>query len=124
MLGGSCSQLHRAYGWKPAGTVPDPLASRREDYEKFFKPNYDPDAWAYCKCISDTDAKNLSTSLAKAVIAIHNGDAILPLRPRQTVIGDNLSVDDMTRINLPDEVLVSKFVEFTAQGGFAFAWDD
>jgi hypothetical protein len=117
--------MAKEFDWKPSGAVPDPVAARNmPDYPRFFKSDYDPDEWAYCKRVTDDDAANLSQALRRAAASIHAGNVTVLEQPGPTLLRDDISAEELKRVNqLPSELL-DKFADFAAGGGFAFAWDD
>jgi hypothetical protein len=53
--------LAETFGWQPSGSVnANDIDHPTVDYDKHFKPTYDPDEWAYCKAVSKEDAKNIA----------------------------------------------------------------
>ena len=118
-------EIGRSFGWEPMGTIPDPLFSKeRPDYMQFFKPDYGPDEWAYCKRLSDADAVNLAAALRRAIGSIQNGNVIVMERTAPALIKDDVSAEELQRINQPATQLLKGFARFAEGGGFAFAWDD
>ena len=72
--------LAENFGWEPSGSVnANDIDHPTIDYEKHFKPTYDPDEWAYCKAVSKEDAKNIAVALLRVDDAIKSGKVtILP----------------------------------------------
>jgi hypothetical protein len=98
------------------------MAQLSEDYDRCFEPSYDPNEWAYCKRVSDEDARRLAEALSKASGALVGSDAEERVGP--TVLGDDLEPEELHRVNAGLKVVLDGFVEFAFRGGFAFAWDD
>lgn len=117
--------IAKSFGWIPLGTVRNPRsASKTKDYEKHFEPNYNPEEWAHCKRISDSDALNLVVALKRAADSISNENVLVFERPGSILLRDDMTPEEFRRVNqLPTELL-KQFIQFAGGGGFAFAWDD
>jgi hypothetical protein len=117
--------LAETFGWEPSGSVnANDIEHPTVDYDKHFKPTYDPDEWAYCKAVSKEDAKNIAVALLRAVDAIKSGKvAILP-KAKSTIFKNLLSEEELQSINSSIGQQILQFGLFASQGGFLFAWDD
>lgn len=117
--------LAKKFGWEPAGTVMDDWsAGCRKDYIDWFKPTYDPDEWAYCKCVGGDDAKALAAALSRAESAISAGTFTLTELRGPTIIRDDLTPAASMQINSGVAEELKEFIAFAARGEFTFAWDD
>ena len=117
--------LAETFGWQPSGSVnANDIDHPTVDYDKHFKPTYDPEGWAYCKAVTKEDAKNIAVALHKADDAIKSGKvAILP-KPKSTIFRNSLSEEEFQSINSSIGQQILQFGLFASQGGFLFAWDD
>jgi hypothetical protein len=118
-------EVAEKFGWAPEGTVVDEFSAKRNtDYMAYFQPTYKVEPWGYCKRVSDTDATALSQALLAAYRAISAGDFALLQGQNQMLIGEDMTEAEFERLNLSANDSLLNFAEFTAKGGFIFAWDD
>ena len=62
--------LAETFGWQPSGSVnANDIDHPTVDYDKHFKPTYDPEEWAYCKAVTKEDAKKFLDELLKQIDA-------------------------------------------------------
>ena len=117
--------LGKTFGWKPRGVVPDPKAmSTNPEYMKFFRPNYGPDEWAYCKMFTAEDAAALADALQHAAEALRKGNVALLEKKGPILLRDNMTPEELSAANaLPSQTL-NDFIRFLRHGEFVFAWDD
>jgi len=117
--------IARSFGWVASGTVPDPCAAdRNNQYADYFKPTYDAEEWGFCKQVACEDAVALAASLRRAAAAIREGKIAIIEPPGPPLLKDDLSAEELKRVNsLPTQQLET-FAQFAEGGAFAFAWDD
>jgi len=117
--------LAESFGWQPSGTVnANDLDHPTPDYDKHFKPTYDPEEWGYCKAVSKEDAKNIAIALHQAKDEINSGNIALFPKAQSTIFKNSLSAEEFESINSSLSKQVLAFALFASQGGFIFAWDD
>jgi len=117
--------LAETFGWQPSGSVnANDIEHPTVDYDKHFKPTYDPDEWGYCKAVSKEDAKNIAIALHKANDEINSGKIALFPKAQSTIFKNSLSAEEFESINSSLSEQVLEFALFASQGGFIFAWDD
>ena len=117
--------LAETFGWQPSGSVKaNDIEHPMVDYDKHFKPTYDPDEWAYCKAVSKEDAKNIAIALLKADDEIKLGKIAIFSKTKSTIFKNSLSEDEFQSINSSIGQQLLQFRLFASQGGFLFAWDD
>ena len=116
--------IGKSFGWEPRGTIPNPFSAQGKDYMEFFEPNYDPEDWQYCKRFDDADARALAAALRRAATSIRDGNVTVLERRGPLLLKDDISVEQLQRINQPSSELLDEFARFLDGGGFAFAWDD
>jgi hypothetical protein len=117
--------LAETFGWQPSGSVnANDIDHPTADYDKHFRPTYDPEEWGYCKAVSKEDAKNIAIALYKANDAINSGKITLLPKAQSTIFKDTLSAEEFELINSSLGKQVLEFGMFAYQGGFLFAWDD
>ena len=117
--------LAQTFGWKPSGTVPaDSPSETSAEYLKFFKPNYEPEEWAYCKAVTKEDASNIAVALLAAYDNIKSGKVVLMSKERPAIFADEISEQEFQSISGSIEKIILEFGFFASQGGFLFAWDD
>lgn len=118
-------EVAEKFGWTPEGTVVDEnSAKRNSDYMAYFQPTYKVEPWGYCKRVTDSDAATLSRALLAAYKATCE-ESLAPLQGQnQMMIGEDMTEAEFQRLNLSANDLLLNFAEFTAKGGFIFAWDD
>jgi hypothetical protein len=117
--------LAETFGWQPSGSVKaNDIDHPTNDYDKHFKPTYDPEEWAYWKAVYKEDAKNIAIALLKADDAIKSGNvAILP-KAKSTIFKNSLSKEEFQSNNSSIGQQILKFGLFASQGGFLFSLDD
>jgi hypothetical protein len=117
--------IARTFGWQPKGTVPaDDPADCSAEYLNLFKPDYEPEEWAYCKAVTKDDASNIAVALLAAYDAFKSGK-ILPMPQRQpTALAENYETVGFEAISGDVGQKLLQFGLFASQGGFLFAWDD
>jgi hypothetical protein len=113
------------FGWQPKGTIPDQsFANTYSDYMDHFEPSYSPKEWSLCKCLTDEDAEAMSVALTVALESIKLGD-VRRLPGSQTVMmSDDITEEQFDFLNSSFTNIMRRFSEFSAGGGFVFAWDD
>jgi acyl-CoA-binding protein len=117
--------LAETFGWKPQGSVSaNDTNHPTADYDKHFKPNYEPESWAYCKAVTKDDANNIALALLDAHDAIKSGKVALLPKSRTTIFNDEFNEDRFLSINSDLSQQLLLFGLFASQGGFLFAWDD
>jgi hypothetical protein len=117
--------LAETFGWQPTGSVnADDIEHPMVDYDKHFKPSYDPDEWAYCKAVSKEDAKNIAAALFRADDAIKSGKVAIFPKAKSTIFANSLSEEELLSINSSIGQQILQFGLFASQGGFLFALDD
>jgi hypothetical protein len=94
------------------------------DYNKHFKPTYDPDDWAYCKAVTKDDVKNIAVALLRADDAIKSGKVAILSKANSTIFKNSLSEEQLQTINSSIGQQIPQFELFASQGGFLFAWDN
>ena len=118
-------EVAEKFGWTPEGTVVDEdSAKRNPDYISHFQPTYKVEPWGYCKRVTDADAVAMSKALFVADKAIKDGKVWGLEKPGAILISDGINKADFERLNLSADDSLLSFAEFTADGGFIFAWDD
>ena len=117
--------LAEAFGWRPSGSVnANDLDNPTADYDNHFKPNYEPEEWAYCKAITKEDGNNIAKALLDAYQAIKTGKVAMLPKSRSTIFKASLSEEEFQSINSDLGQQILQFGHFASQGGFLFAWDD
>ena len=117
--------LAENFGWEPSGSVSaNDIDHPTIDYDKHFKPTYDPDEWEYCKAVSKEDAKNIAVALLKADDVIKSGKVVLLPKEKSVIFKNSLSEEEFQSINISLGQQIIQFGLFASQGGFLFAWDD
>ena len=117
--------LAETFGWQPSGPVnANDIDHPTADYDKHFKPTYDPDEWAYCKAVSKEDAKNIAIALLKTDDAIKSGNVAILQKAKSTIFKNSLSEEEFQTINNSIGQQILQLRLFTSQGGFLFALDD
>ena len=117
--------LAETFGWQPSGSVnANDIDRPTADYDKHFKPTYDPDEWAYCKAVTKEDAKNIAIALLKANDAIKSGKVAILTKSKSTIFKNSLSEEEFQSINSNIGQQILQFGLFASQGGFLFAIDD
>ena len=118
-------EVAEKFGWTPEGTVVDKdSAKRNPDYIAHFQPTYKVEPWGYCKRVTDADAVAMSKALFAAYKAIKAGKVGVLDKSGAILISEDMNEADFERLNLSAEDSLLSFAEFTACGGFIFAWDD
>ncbi len=117
--------LAETFGWQPSGSVnANRLDHPTADYDEHFKPNYEPEEWAYCKAVSKEDANKIALALIDAYDALKSGKVALLPKSRSTIFKEDLTEDESLSINSNIGQQILQFGLFASQGGFLFAWDD
>jgi hypothetical protein len=117
--------LAETFGWQPSGAAnANDTEHPTADYDKHFKPNYDPEEWAYCKAVTKEDAKNIAIALLQAHDAVKSGKVTMLPNSRSFILNDSLTKDDFHSINSSLDQQILQFGLFASQGGFLFACDD
>lgn len=117
--------LGKTFGWKPHGVVPDSKAmATNPEYMKFFRPNYEPDEWAYCKMITAEDANALADALQRAADAIRSNKIELYEKKQPLLLRDGMTPEELSTANAPPSEVLHEFIRFLRNGEFVFAWDD
>jgi len=118
-------EVAQKFGWTPEGTVIDEdSAKRNPDYIGRFQSTYKVEPWGYGKRVTDADAVAMSKALFAADKAIKAGKVGGLEKQGAILISDGMNEADFERLNLSAEGSLLSFAEFTANGGFIFAWDD
>ncbi len=118
-------EVAEKFGWTPEGTVVDEdSAKRNPDYIGHFQPTYKVEPWGYGKRVTDADAVAMSKALFAAYEAIKAGKVGVLEKSGAILISEDMNEADFERLNLSAEGSLLSFAEFTANGGFIFAWDD
>ena len=118
-------EVAEKFGWTPEGTVVDKdSAKRNHDYIAHFQPTYKVEPWGYCKRVTDADAVAMSKALFAAYESIKAGKVGVLEKSSAILISEDMNEADFDRLNLSAEDSLLSFAEFTANGGFIFAWDD
>lgn len=92
--------LAENFGWEPSGSVnANDIDHPTIDYEKHFKPTYDPDEWAYCKAVSKEDAKNIAVALLRVDDAIKSGKVTILPKAKSIIFKNSLSEEEFQSIN-------------------------
>ena len=118
-------EVAEKFGWTPEGTVIDEdSAKRNHDYIAHFQPTYKVEPWGYCKRVTDADAVAMSKALFAAYESIKAGKVGVLEKSSAILISEDMNEADFDRLNLSAEGSLLSFAEFTANGGFIFAWDD
>ena len=118
-------EVAEKFGWTPEGTVVDEdSAKRNHDYIAHFQPTYKVEPWGYCKRVTDADAVAMSKALFAAYESIKAGKVGVLEKSSAILISEDMNEADFDRLNLSAEGSLLSFAEFTANGGFIFAWDD
>ena len=118
-------EIAEKFGWTPEGTVIDEFSAKRNsDYSAHFQPTYKVEPWGYCKRMTDTDAFAISKALFAAYKAIKARKAGVLDKSSAILISEDMNEAEFKRLNLSAEDSLLSFAEFTACGGFIFAWDD
>ena len=118
-------EVAEKFGWTPEGTViNESNAKRNHDSIAHFQPTYKVEPWGYCKRVTDADAVAMSKALFAADKAIKAGKIGGLEKQGAILISDGMNEADFERLNLSAEGSLLSFAEFTANGGFIFAWDD
>ena len=117
--------LAENFGWEPSGSVSaNDIDRLTVDYDKYCKPTYDPDEWAYCKAVSKEDAKNIAVALLRADDAIKSGKVTILPKAKSIIFKNSLSEEEFQSINSSIGQQILQFGLFASQGGFLFALDD
>ena len=107
------------FGWEAQGTECDESVSTSSDLLDKFTLDYKVKSWN--KRVSDDDALALSNALFQALDALSSSEFV---QQDQVLIVEGMSAADFERINRSAYDSLSMFAQFTANGGFSFAWDD
>ena len=92
--------LAENFGLEPSGSVnANDIDHPTIDYEKHFKPTYDPDEWAYCKAVSKEDAKNIAVALLRVDDAIKSGKVTILPKAKSIIFKNSLSEEEFQSIN-------------------------
>ena len=117
--------LGKTFGWAPHGAAPDPKAAvGNSEYIKFFRPNYEPEEWAYCKMFTSEDASALADALQRAAEAFRAGNVELLEKKRPLLLRDDMTPEELFAANAPPSEALHDFIRFLRHGEFVFAWDD
>jgi len=117
--------LAECFGWQPSGSISaNDVDSPTADYDKHFKPTYDPEEWGYCKAGNKNDAMNIANALRNAHDAIKSGRVVLLPKSRATIFKNSLTEEEFHSINSSLGPQVLEFGEFASQCSFLFAWED
>ena len=118
-------EVAEKFGWKPEGTVIDEFSAKRNsEYVANFQPTYKVEPWGCHKRVTDADAFAISKALFAAYKAIKAGKAGVLDKSSAILISEDMNEAEFKRLNLSAEDSLLSFAEFTAYGGFIFAWDD
>ena len=118
-------EIAEKFGWTPEGTVIDEFSAKRNsDYIAHFQPTYKVEPWGYGKRVTDADAVAMSKALFAAYESIKAGKVGVLEKSSAILISEDMNEADFDRLNLSAEDSLLSFAEFTANGGFIFAWDD
>ena len=118
-------EVAQKFGWTPEGTVVDEFSARRNsEYVANFQPTYKVEPWGCHKRVTDADAFAMSKAMFAASKAIKAGKVGVLEKSGAILISEDMNEADFERLNLSAEDSLLSFAEFTACGGFIFAWDD
>jgi hypothetical protein len=110
------------HGWKPGGTVPDPVWAKT--WKKWgFDSNYKCED--YGKMVSDADAAGIADALERALADSGVEWAKISGAPRPALMSDSFDDRQVMRANRGvDPALVKEMIGFLRKGWFSFCWDD
>lgn len=91
---------------------------------KFFRPDYEPDEWAYSKMFTADDAYALADALQRAMDTIRISNVALFEKNGPILLRDNMTPEELSAANVPPSEALHGFINFLRHGQFVFAWDD